>query len=324
MEPSVYDRGGRSVLITGASSGIGQATAHRLASRGDHLTLFARSGGPLDAVAAQCLLAGAGSVQVVAADVTDAAAVDRAVQAVRERHGTIDVVIQSAGLVAYGDFVDVPVDIFNGVVETNVLGAANVARSALTAMRSQKAGTLVLIGSVLGNIAVPRMSAYVVSKWAVRSLARELQLEHRNYRDIHISCVSPGSVDTPIYLQAANYAGRIGRPPPPVLSPERVARRVVETVDRPRTRVNVGPANFVMKFGFSATPRLFDAVVGPFFSVAALDRRRVDPHPGNVPAPQPDLNRLHGGQGSSVVATIAAIGSKITGVVAGLVGSATR
>ncbi len=305
-------RSARVVLITGASSGIGRATARLLATRGEHLVLLARSETPLQDTAQECLTVGAASVQVVPADIQDADALEAAVEATVDQHGRIDVMIHSAGVVAYGDFVDVPAAVFNQVVTTNVLGAANVARSALSVMRRQRQGLLVVVGSVIGDIAVPKMSAYVVSKWALRALTRELQLENRDLPDVHITLVAPGSVDTPIYLQAANYAGHVGRPPPPVISPERVADKVVQSLDRPRRRVDVGAANVFMRLGFNAAPRLFDALVGPLFAVAGLDRERVDPHEGNVLTPRPSLNRLHGDQGSSVRAVLSGVRSKLT------------
>ena len=77
-------------------------------------------------------------------------------------------------------------------------------------------GTLVLTGSLLGEITTPFMSSYVTSKWAVRGLGRLLEIENRDLAGVQVCVVSPGPVDTPVYRQAASYAGRVGRPPPPV------------------------------------------------------------------------------------------------------------
>lgn len=302
----------RVVLVTGASSGIGRATAHELARRGDHLVLLARAEQPLHDTAAECDRAGAASTTVKIADVGDREQVDAAVGAVEADHGGLDAVVHCAGVVAYGDFVDIPAEIFDQVLHTNVIGSANVARSVLPGMRARERGSLVLLSSVIGHIAVPGMSPYVVSKWAVRSLARELHLEHRGYPDIHISCVSPGSVDTPIYLQGANYRGSVGRPPPPVVSPERVAKMIGGVLDHPRPRVDVGPVNALMKLGFSLTPKIFDTLVGPLAAVATRDREKAPPGAGNVLAPKPELNRLLGQQGSSVVATAAVVWQRVS------------
>lgn len=304
--------GPRAVLITGASSGIGRATAHRLAERGDALVLVARGRGPLDDTAQECRDRGAASVLVQTADVADGDSLDTAVRAAVAEHGHLDAAIQSAGIVAYGGLLDVPAEVWERVIAVNVFGSANLARSVLPGMRERGHGALVLLGSVLGDINVPHMSAYVVSKWAVRSLARELQLENRDCPGVAVTCVTPGSVDTPIYLQAANYAGYVGRPPPPVISPEKAARAVVDAVDRPHRRsVDVGPANTLMRAGYTLVPRVFDALVGPFFAAAALDREPTEPGEGNVYHPQERLNGLYGNQGNSVLATARSVGGKL-------------
>jgi short-subunit dehydrogenase len=138
------------------------------------------------------------------------------------------------------------------------------------------------------------MSPYVVAKWGVRSLARELQLENRDRPGVHVTLVTPGGVDTPIYRQAANYSGRAGQAPPPVYSPERVARALVRALDRPPRRLDVGVANPVMALGFALTPWLFDVLVGPLFAVLARGRERVAATPGNVLGPVPEREGLRG------------------------------
>jgi short-subunit dehydrogenase len=170
----------------------------------------------------------------------------------------------------------------------------------------------VLVGSVIGHIAVPLMSPYVISKWGIRALARQLQIENRDRSGVHISYVSPGGVDTPIYLQAATYAGHVGRPPPPVVTPEAVARVVLRRLDHPRKRTQVGVANDLMRFGFSALPAVFDALVGALFPVGATDLTYdVPDREGNVLVSQPADNRLRGNQGNPVVGVVRNIGVKL-------------
>lgn len=293
----------RVILVTGASSGIGRAAASRFAARGEHLVLLARAGAPLREVAGEC--SAAASVLTLEVDVTDAPAVSAAVQRTVAEHGRLDAVVHSAGIAAYGRFEDVPKAVFDRVLEVNVLGAANVARAALPVFRGQRRGSLIVLGSVLGEIAVPTMSPYVVSKWALRALGRELALENRDLPDVHVTVVSPGGVDTPIYTQAANVLGRPGRPPVPVDSPERVARAVVRALDRPRDRVGVGVTNPVMRVGFTFAPWLFDSLVGPLFRQIGLERRSVPPTEGNAFEPQPELAATSGDKGSGVRAVLA-------------------
>jgi short-subunit dehydrogenase len=296
----------RVVLVTGASSGIGRATARAAAKRGDHVVLLARGLGPLEQAAQECRELGAASATPVSVDVGDAAAVQSAVDGVVAELGRIDVVVNSAGVVAYGRFEEVPSDVFAGVQRTNVLGSANVARAVLPHMRERNAGHLILIGSLIGHIAPPYMSAYAVSKWAVRGLARELVIENRDRPGVHVGLVSPGGVDTPIYVQAANYLGQVGRPPPPVVSPEKVAAKALALVDRPRARVQVGAANRFIAAGFGVFPGIYDAIVTPMFVNGATDRRTpAEPGDGNVFESVPGSNRRYGEQGSPIAGIVA-------------------
>jgi NAD(P)-dependent dehydrogenase (short-subunit alcohol dehydrogenase family) len=292
----------RVVLVTGASSGIGRAAALQAAADGDTLVLVARGEEPLSRVAGECRAAGAGSVLVRPTDVCDDLAVRDLLAGVLTDLGRIDAVIHCAGVVAYGRTEEIPAEVFDGVVSTNVLGSVNIARHAVPALRKQESGSLVLVGSVIGHIGVPGMTPYVVSKWAVRALARQLQLENRDRPGVHVSYLSPGGVDTPIYRQAGNYSGYVGRPPPPVSSPERVARVALRLTRVPRSRRQVGLANGVMRLGFSAFPGVFDLLVGPLFTVAAKDRTEpVGPTTGNVLGSVPGENALHGHQGNAVL-----------------------
>ena len=302
----------RVVVVTGASSGIGLATALLAAEHGDHVVLLARGAASLEDAARQCRERGAATTLPLPTDVGSWDSVQTAVTDVLAAYGRVDAVVHSAGQVAYGRFEDVPPEVFDHVVHTNLLGSANVARAVLPHLRERDAGHLVLIGSLIGYIAPPYMSAYGVSKWGGRGLARVLQVENRDRPGVHIAHLSPGGVDTPIYLQAGNYLGWVGRPPPPVVSPEHVARRALGLLTSRRTRIQVGPANWLTILGFTLVPGIFDRIVTPLFEVAALDVRQQadDPH-GNVFTSVPQGNRLHGGQGSPVASILAGLRARL-------------
>jgi NAD(P)-dependent dehydrogenase (short-subunit alcohol dehydrogenase family) len=287
-------RVGRVVVITGGSSGIGRATALACARRGDRLVLAARSLDSLRSAEQECRAAGAQTL-VLTTDVADQAAVDALLAAAVARFGRVDAVVHSVTVVAYGRFEDVPAAAFDRVIASTLTGAANVARSALRVFRQQGDGRLVLVGSLLGKIVTPYMSSYVTAKWAVQGLARTLQVEARSTPGIDISLVSPGSVDTPVYRQAASYSGRDGRPPPPVDPPEKVARAVLRCLDRPRRDLSVGLANPIAILGFRTLPALFDLLVTPLMNLGGLARSRTSRHDGNVFEPQPAGDKIHGG-----------------------------
>ncbi|MEU8411114.1 SDR family NAD(P)-dependent oxidoreductase [Micromonospora sp. NPDC048842] len=280
------------VVIVGASSGIGRATARAFAERGDRLVLAARATTTLAEVRAECADV---DVLTVPTDVTEPGALDALVGAAIDRFGRVDVWVHTAAVMAYGRFDELPERVFDQVVRTDLLGAAGSVRVALRHFRAAGAGTVILTGSVLGHITAPYMSAYVASKWGLQGLARTVQQELRDSPEIRLCLVNPGSVDTPVYQQAANYLGRVGRPPPPVTSPQRVARAIVDCVDRPRRGVSVGRLNVVLRAGFTVLPGVYDVLVGPLMRAAGLSGRSVAVHDGSVFAPNPSGEAVRGG-----------------------------
>ncbi len=288
------------VLVTGASSGIGRATAVQVAAdRGAHLALVARGPSALADAAAECRAAGAASVLALPADVGQDGEVAAVVSAVLAEHGRLDVVVNAAGVVAYGRTEDVPVEVFDGVLRTNLLGSVNVTRHVLPVLRRQGEGTLLYVGSVIGHVAIPTMSPYVLSKWGVRALARQVAIENRDRPDVRIRYVAPGGVDTPIYDQAANFAGFAGRPPPPAAASSRVARQVVRRLGPRRRLEQLSLLNHGMVGGFQLLPRLYDAVIGAVFPLGATDLTRpVSPGEGNVLTSRAELNATDGRHGS--------------------------
>jgi NAD(P)-dependent dehydrogenase (short-subunit alcohol dehydrogenase family) len=271
-------------LVTGASSGIGRELCHLLAERGADIVLVARGADGLREVADECIEKGARSVDVVPCDVGDHGAVTDAVDGVVDRYGRLDAVVNAAGVFATGALTDIPVDVFDAVVRTNLLGSCNVARAALPVFRRQEAGTLVLFGSLLGHVTAPAIAPYVISKWGVRALARVLEAEVREDTGVRVEYVAPAGVDTPIYRRAANYLGRELQAPPPLTPPRVVAADVLALLDgRSPSHVTAPlPRLFhaAARVGFGLLPgRLYDAI-----SAVAID------HVVTEPAPAPDTS----------------------------------
>lgn len=284
----------RVVAIIGASSGIGLATAQACAARGDQLLLGSRSQRALAAAAQSCKQLGAASVHYQVLDVTDADTVADFFATAEASADRLDAVVHTAATMAYGKLAELDPEIFTRVTRTVIEGTYHVGRQALAIFGRQRHGTLVVLNSLVGSIAAPEMGAYVTAKWGQAGLLRTLQLEALHQPDVHICSVAPGGVNTPIYRQAANITGRSAKPPIPVDQPEKVAEAVLRCLDQPRNRVSVGLTNHLIKFGFQAVPWLYDRMVGPLMHRLSLVAEPTGPSTGNVLAPEPDGEAVHG------------------------------
>jgi NAD(P)-dependent dehydrogenase (short-subunit alcohol dehydrogenase family) len=227
------------VLITGASSGIGRATAQLIAQRGGSVVLVARTSEALNEVARECEQAG-GRALAVPADVTDEAQVKAAAQRAIEHFGRVDVWVNDAAVSLLASFEEAPPDAFRRVIETNFFGYVHGARAILPHFRERKQGILINVASVMGKIGAPYATAYVASKFAVTGFSESLRMELQNFPGIHVCTVLPATIDTPLFQHAANFTGRAVNAPPPVYAPEEVAEAIVQTILRPQREVAVG------------------------------------------------------------------------------------
>jgi NADP-dependent 3-hydroxy acid dehydrogenase YdfG len=166
------------VVLTGASSGIARAAALAFAERGASVVVAARSADSLRQVALDCEQAG-GRALPVCTDVTDEAAVQALAAQAQHAFGRIDVWVNAAAVMAYGEFEKVPTETYRWVLETNLFGQIHGARAVLPYFREQRRGTLINLGSVWGSVSSPYVSSYVTSKFGVRGFSEALQEELR-------------------------------------------------------------------------------------------------------------------------------------------------
>lgn len=289
---------GSVVLITGASSGIGRASARRFADCGADLVLTARSPNDLDQVAMECRDLGA-EVVTMLADVGDERQVRDLAEVAVDQFGRIDAWINNAGVIAYGHFEDMPSEVFDGVIRTNLLGQVYGARAALELFHRQGSGVLVNLSSVWGRVTSSYVIPYVVSKHGIRAFSECLRqglAATEGAEDIHVCTVLPESVDTPIFQHAANYTGHRAKPVFPVIGVERTARAIVSAVRRPRGEISVGQVGHAVALLAGVIPRpVFERIAPRLFETTALDETDADLSPGNVFEPRPELNRVEGG-----------------------------
>lgn len=182
----------KSVLITGASSGIGEEMARQLAEAGAKLTLAARRWELLDTLAQSIALAGASKPLVVQCDVTKDGDVERAVAEAVRHWGRVDIAIANAGFGVVGPIKTLSIDDYRRQFETNVFGVLRTIYAALPQIERTK-GNIVIIGSVAGWTATPGASPYSMSKFAIRALANCITPELRQ-SGVRVTLISPGFV----------------------------------------------------------------------------------------------------------------------------------
>ena len=284
----------RVVVITGASSGIGRATAHLFAERGDRLVLAARGEAALHEVVAECERRGAQAL-AVPTDVGDEAQVEALAAAAVERFGRLDVWVGNASVFSYGSVEETPSEVFREVLRTNLLGQVYGARAALPRFRAQGSGVLVVVASLYSKVTSPYLSPYITSKFGTYGFAEVLREELGRERHIHVCTVLPATIDTPIYQRAANYTGRRVHPLPPAVDARRVAAAIVGVVDSPRRETVVGQVQRAGVALRSLAPTLFEALVLPVFELLSLRRGSVAPTAGAVLAPRPGTEAVDGG-----------------------------
>ena len=210
------------MLITGASTGIGAATARHAARDGFRVALAARSADRLEGLSRE--LNQDGDAIAVSTDVTDFAAQEALVVRTLEAFGRLDVAFANAGFGATRGFLEETPEQWREMVLTNVLGAAYTIRATLPALReTAEQGHVLLTSSVAGRRVLPG-SLYSATKHAVTAMAEALRQELRNTGDrIRVTCIEPGMVDTPFFSQRPENA----------LQPDDIARAVLYAVQQP-------------------------------------------------------------------------------------------
>jgi NAD(P)-dependent dehydrogenase (short-subunit alcohol dehydrogenase family) len=284
---------GATIVVTGASSGIGRETALRLASRGANVVIAARREEPLRTLEAQCRAEGA-DVLAMPVDVADEAAVKGLAQAAIGRFGRIDGWVNNASVSLVGPFESLPPDAFRRTLDINFFGVVNGSRAALQSFRRTGEGVIVNVASLAGRVGAPYYTAYAAAKHAVVGFSQSLRMELAKTPRIKVCTVMPAAIDTPFFEHSGNYAGRPFKPIRPFYQPELVADMIVGLLERPRGEVFAGDVARGSTWFRTMTPALFERAYG-----AMVERDHFLPEPeaakpGNVFEPMGGTD-VHGG-----------------------------
>lgn len=249
----------RTVVITGASAGIGRAAARAFGERGDRVALLARGETGLAAAAVEVHAAG-GQALVVPTDVADAAAVDAAATRVEDTFGPIDVWVNDAFTSVFAPFAEISADEFRRVTEVSYLGFVYGTMAALARMRPRGRGTIVQVGSALGVRAIPLQSAYCGAKHAINGFSESLRTELlHEHSDVHVTVVQMPALNTPQFSWVLSRLPHHPQPVPPIYQPEVAARAVVHAADHPHRKVHwVGASTVATILGQHTIPALLD------------------------------------------------------------------
>jgi short-subunit dehydrogenase len=276
------------IVITGASSGIGLATARMAARRGARVVLAARNHDDLGDVTYEIINNGGKAIAVIA-DVADPEAVDRIGETALVEFGTIDTWVNNAGLSIYGKLADIPLADKRRLFDVNFWGVVHGCRTAIRLMKD-RGGVLINIGSEVSDLAIPLQGIYSASKHAVKGYTDALRMELEHDRiPIAVTLVKPSAINTPYPEHARNYL-KDGVPalPPPLYAPEVVAETILRCAERPVRDIIVGGAGRVQVAMGHLAPRLTDRFMEKVMFGQQKAHDRMQPRDGNLDHPQRD------------------------------------
>lgn len=251
----------RSILVTGASSGIGRAVALEFARRRNRLVLTARRADRLQLLTEEVRTLGSEAL-FVAGDVTDPALRVELLARAKDEFGGVDMLINNAGLGGIGTFASADEARLRQIMEVNFFAPVELTRAALPMLRRSDDGVVVNVGSVLGHCATPKKSEYCASKFAMHGLTDALRIELAK-EGIDVILVSPSTTSSEFFDQAMRSTGTAATNKNP-MSPEQVAKHLVRAVERGRREVILSLGGKLLVWADRLMPGVVSRLLGRF------------------------------------------------------------
>lgn len=279
------------VVLTGASSGIGRAAALQFGEAGATVVLAARNEEALREVAT-LIEQGRGRSLVVPTDVADWGQVQHLAETAVSTFGRIDTWVNNAGISVYATAEATDVEETQQIMQTNFMGVVHGVSAVLPIMRAQGYGTIINVGSVESQRALPLQAAYGASKHAVKGYTESLRMEQMHEKSgINVTLIMPSGINTPLFNHARSKTGYKPMPVPPVYTPELAGQSIVQAAQAPQRDIYVGGAGFIFGLMQKINPALVDRIMtagGSMYRLQTSD----EPYSG------PDnLNQTVGGTG---------------------------
>lgn len=259
MFTSIGSLSGKTLVITGATSGVGLVTARMAARAGARVFMIARNAEALTRVCEEIWAVGADAAWAVA-DVGDPDQVRAAAQEAISRFGGFDAWINVAGVAIYAPLLETPLDEHERLFRTNYWGVVNAAAAAIPHLK-QHGGAFITVGSVVSDLGTPLLGAYAASKHAVKGFVDSLRIEMLAERaPVCVTLIKPSGVGTPLAEHARNHMGAAARVPPPAYAPELVAEAILHAVRNRRREIVVGGVGKLQILGATHLPALVDRI----------------------------------------------------------------
>ncbi|MBB5987374.1 SDR family oxidoreductase [Sphingobium lignivorans] len=285
------------IVITGASSGHGLATARMAAAAGARVMLAARDEEALREICNDIRAEG-GRADYVVTDVGDEAQVQRLADQTIARFGGFDCWVNNAGIGIYSELLDTPIEDHRKIFETNYWGVVHGSLAAVRHLKGKNGGGAIInVGSINSDMSGPLLGAYNASKHAVKGFTDALRIEMKaDDAPISITLIKPSAIGTPFTEHGRNMTGYEARLPQPIYSPEIVAHAILDAAQHPRRAITVGAGGKLQVLGAVLFPSLFDRIATGMRDSLLYKDRPQPPVEGNLYEPQGNDGRAEGRQ----------------------------